>query len=513
MIKRFQAFCPACSTITNFYVTLDENGCLIGNQEPNPPLVIEELKPFCACGKAAVFAGHVAADPAVMYQPIFDRHQLLGDLPVYRIPEQNHEAFVSRMDKMNRRAKRLRMDPLVIKMVGEEFVTRRRRFNAFKVVEYTVRFVLVTVTGTLPRVNGWAMAATLQHSEGGNILRTVPGFETMLPLKYRTADTCCDHCHTSRKRTDTYVLQHENGSWRQVGRSCLADFIRTTNPSGLAEYAEMLADLDHEISGLEDEGEGEGFGGSGCFAHFPTLALLTQVACCVRLDGWCSRTEAKANYWDNKVATVDQALDFFDEKRVAKMSRNTIEKYTPAEEDMQRAVEAIAWAQNLPSDVSNDYLWNIRVVSNREHLSHRESGLAGSIISAYNRHLEKELANKYERENALNEHFGEIGKRTVYTLTVTGLREIDGHYGKTTIVKFRDVEGRIAVWFASGNPSFDAEIGGTYTVKATPKKHDVYKDWCQTVLSRIVLHVEKPKASRKRGKAVLETEDLIVEAA
>jgi hypothetical protein len=82
-----------------------------------------------------------------------------------------------------------------------------------------MRFVLVTVTSNLPRVNGWSMAATIQHEEGCNLLRAVPGFETTLPLKYRAADSLCDHCHADRRRKDTYILQHENAESGKVSNA------------------------------------------------------------------------------------------------------------------------------------------------------------------------------------------------------------------------------------------------------------------------------------------------------
>ena len=133
-----------------------------------------------------------------------------GD-PIYRVPEQNLEALTARIAKLNKRAAKLKMEPLVLSQIGEEFITRTKwievEFGPNKKVEYQIRIFLVTVTGKCPRVNGWAMAATIAHDEAGNILRTVPGFETTLPVIYRTAGTICDHCSTNRIRKDTYVLQ------------------------------------------------------------------------------------------------------------------------------------------------------------------------------------------------------------------------------------------------------------------------------------------------------------------
>ena len=313
--------------------------------------------------------------------------------PLYRVPEGNLEALTARVGKMNKRAAKLKMEPLVLTTIGEEFEERTRKegdIAGYRVVTYSVRFVIVTLTGTCPRVNGWAMAATIQHEDGGNILRTVPGFETCLPLVYRNCSTGCDHCRTDRRRNDTYVLHSEAGEWKQVGRNCLADFLRTSDASGIAEYAEMLASIDEEMGEFEEES----FGGSSGPEYFTAKRLLTQVACCVRADGWCSRTEAK-NSFVPKCATVDSAMALWDQKTWDKLSDADQVRLTPTEADEAKAAAAIAWAQDLPADVGNDYLWNIRVVSHREMLSYRDAGLAGSIIAAYNRFLEQETAKKY----------------------------------------------------------------------------------------------------------------------
>lgn len=439
---------------------------------------------------------------------------------VYRIPEPNLEPLRARIVKMNRRAVRLGMEPLVLAETGEDFDILAPRDNMFDEAElgYNAgkwakidrqpgesieaaqarylasplmrgvrvafslrRFVLCTVTGSLPRVNGWAMRATIQHEDGGNILRTVPGFDENLPQQYRTASTACEHCNQNRRRNDTYVLEHEDGTWKQVGRNCLADFIRSTNAGAWAEAAEMLASLRDDLGSYEEEPESWGGGGGGT-RFFSAAAILTQVACCVRNDGWCSRTEAR-NSFAAKQATVDHALIFFDSKALQYMSQRDKEKYEPKPADAEKAEAAIAWAQALASDVTNDYLWNIRVVSNREFITHREAGLAGSIVAAYTRHLEQELKRAYERQTTLDEHFGEVGKRDVFTLTVMGAKSLESDYGLTTLYTFRDPEGRAAKWFASGDGG-NLDIGSTYRVKASIKAHDVYQERKQTVLTR-----------------------------
>src|SRR5690348_15711769 len=99
--------------------------------------------------------------------------------PIYRVPEFNLDGLKARIEKLNKRAAKLQMDPLVLSEIGEEFETRTKKRDYEDEAEwvmnantpaktYTIRLVLVTLAGKCPRVNGWAMAATIQHEEGGN---------------------------------------------------------------------------------------------------------------------------------------------------------------------------------------------------------------------------------------------------------------------------------------------------------------------------------------------------------
>ena len=425
---------------------------------------------------------------------------------IYRIPESNLASMNAKVEKLNKRARRLGMAPIVVAEIGEEFVTRRKRIEdpfggPAQVEEITIRFVTLTVTGQTPRIDGWDFAATVQHEEGGNLLRTCPGFDTLLPLRYRQADTQCEHCAKDRRRNDTYVLFNaETGTWKQVGRSCLADFLRTTSPQAIAEWAEIIAALDSDISAYEDDFS-DGEGGGGRKLYFGVQRLLAQVRCIVRQDGWCSRGEAR-NSFIPKLATVDQALLWFNPKFVDQQREAVRDKYTPSAADDDDASAAIVWAQSLAADVANDYLWNIRVVAHKEYVDARAAGLAGSIISAHNRHLERELARKYESQNP-SEYFGTPEARETFRLTVVGKRETEGDYGLTTMVRFKQ-EGtnNTAIWWASGSPAFELELDQTYTLTARVKKHELYRgEHKQTVITRVTPFVEKVKKPRKRKTA------------
>jgi hypothetical protein len=410
---------------------------------------------------------------------------------IFRVPEGNMAKLGDKVDRMNRRAKRLGMEPLTLKEIGEEFADFEKKDHDGKKITYTVRYVLVTLTGKLPRINGWQFVATIQHDEEGNIIRTVPGVKLQLPLRYRTMGTGCDHCMTMRKRNDTYVLHSEEKGWMRVGRNCLADFLRCENAAGMAEYAELLADIEASMGDMEGGEEG------GCHTGpnwYRTLTYLAQVANVIRVDGWCSRTEARDSWDVRKTATADWALRLFDPNCWDRLDSETKERYTVKPEDEDKAAAALYWAQELAADVGNDYLWNVRVVSYRERVSYREAGIAASIVVAYNRAMEKETAARYERDNP-SQYFGTVGERSVYDVKVLSRKELIGEYGVTTLVVFRMADGNRAKWFASGEAE-DFPLDAEVKVKATVKGHEEYRGAKQTVLSRVAVYVEKAKKEK-----------------
>ena len=57
------------------------------------------------------------------------------------------------------------------------------------------------------------------------------------------------------------------------------------------------------------------------------------------------------------------------------------------------------------------------------------------------------------------------------------IKEIEGNYGVTTILKFVTAEGNACTWFASGSFTDEAWVIGTeYLLAGTVKRNDVYQD-------------------------------------
>ncbi|MBZ5497770.1 MAG: hypothetical protein LAP85_15310 [Acidobacteriia bacterium] len=411
----------------------------------------------------------------------------------YKIPEQNLEELRDRIEKLNRRCALIGMPHITLTLTGEEMVVEKkfvpRPFTEDEIlwggaggsmVEIVRRVFELEVEGETPKYEGWEFVAAIQHEEAGNILRTVPGFEGEIPQQYRTAQRWCDYCKIDRGWKDTYLVRHDDGSWKQVGRNCLKDFMGHANPHQLAEFAEILIDLgDLCTSAGDDDWMG------GCEPVARSWSIETWVAITVayiRTEGWVSRKEQDVKML---TATVGRVLDHVDPRYRGKRAE-------VINSDCAEAKAAIEWARNLPADLSSDYLWNLRVACSSDYVTARSAGIVCSLIVSYRRAMEREIERRKRFQSDKDSRFfGEVGKRAVYELTVTFTKEIDSNYGLMTLVKFRDQNGNVATWFASGRPSW-FEMGETHKVKATVKKHELYQGIQQTILTRVAEVKPKP---------------------
>ena len=74
------------------------------------------------------------------------------------------------------------------------------------------------------KVGDYDIIAELEHHTEGNIIRAInPKYS--VPTQYRTCKPYCEHCNKLRNRANTYLLIDANNNYKQVGKSCLKDFI------------------------------------------------------------------------------------------------------------------------------------------------------------------------------------------------------------------------------------------------------------------------------------------------
>lgn len=380
---------------------------------------------------------------------------------LFLLPEYNVPALDDKLAKLNKRADKLGVEPVGYTL--HHTVEKKTGDHTWTIFQY------VAVRGTTPKLAGWQFAATLEHDENGVIVRRLPALDAAVDLKaYRTADPSnCDQCHTCRRRVDTYVVLHEDGTLKQVGSSCLKDFLGGQSPERIASWLTMLADL------LDDLGnEGSEFYGGSAPDRENALTYLTHCATMIRHFGWVSRGNAY-NYGGS--ATADDASNNLFNMRGRKTDRQGAPLWIdPTNADAAVAQAAIDHVRSLSEgDLENDYVYNLFTSLKGESIATRQFGIAASAIKFHGKAIETKL--KAEKAAESN-YIGEVGqKKFSVAVTITKVVEISDNYsyngGTKPLYVMQDAEGNTVQWFASSYIE-GMEQGAEGTITGTIKAHD-----------------------------------------
>lgn len=460
-------------------------------------------------------------------------------IATYTVPEANLPALLDRIQKLNKRAAKLGFPAIEVTHQHAYFERQYAVDVNFgrEVTEYWLKdgepppafwsnphlkasktgrvreWFAVTVTGDSPRFNGWHFVATLEPValDGGaceNLLLTVPGAGNV-PSELRSRIGECDHCGHHRKRNQTFVVKHEDGTFKMIGRQCIRDFLGHASPHNYAAMAEWLVELEQLCSGAESEGWG--FGGGGRVDSFDLETFLGVTAAVVEDIGFVSRTvaaEQERTSTADYVAWILSPSHPLESEKNRRERKEALAKYVPNAEQLEFVANAVAWVRDMTDEQVNDnnYLSNLRVIVRMSHVTRKTTGFAASIISAYAREVGKRLERSRVR---LNEWFGEVKKRYDLVLTCEKVTANEGFYGTTGIHKLTDADGRTFTWFASESTEW-LRVGSTYEVRATVKKHDDYRGQKQTVLTRVSV-VEKETEEGQVDDAVKDADLAVAE--
>lgn len=342
--------------------------------------------------------------------------------------------------------------------IGSSFlVTEKTRRG----VEVVVEKVNVDVVGVTPHYNGWTFAATLQHlHEGGaceTVIRNVSIFEA--PESYRNAGPDCEHCNYKRRRNDTYLVVSDAGEWKQVGSTCVEDFLGGKGLDALARQADLISEAMGTVSGLgSDDVEG---GSTGYSIRYFVAACYAQI----EQDGrFVGRTRARE---EGGTSTADAVLN----------SLSGVDGVAMTEANFARASSAVEWVLGLQDEGLTEFLHNLRAVCRSGYVTFRLAGYAAAVCAAYDRHDREQAAARDSRST----HVGEIGAampacrvrvRSVKDMTAKG-------WGYLVTVIGADYCLRS---FFSKEP---LNVGECYTVAGTVRDHRSDNGIPVTALTRV----------------------------
>ena len=381
------------------------------------------------------------------------------------IPTCNLARLEAKIETLNRKAARYGTGPIALTVHAHEDAPRD-----------DVWYSWVEVEGAAPCIAGWEFVATLAHEEGGTMLRTVPTAELAdgeLRRFYDATPDHCDHCNTRRRRNDTYVVRNTStGELKQVGKSCLRDFLGGLSPARALAMAAYLRDAEDALS--------EDYSGGTPSEYVARIhEFLTFTAAAVRRFGYLSKSAAADDETSTASLVWSMLFPFSQAQRDAsdKFRRNLTEA------DSARAAEVLARARaHFAGDNLSEFEHNLRVIVAGETIRLRQAGYAAFLVSWLEREEGKaaEASRRAEAAQA-SRHFGTVKKRETFRLTVRKIVDWESMYGFTHLHLMADESGNVAVWKSS---SARLETGVTYDVKGTVKEHSDYNGTAQTVLTR-----------------------------
>lgn len=385
----------------------------------------------------------------------------------FYIPDSRFQEFAEKIDALNAKARRKKLDGKPVEWTVLDQSTRKDEGGNTSIVHHVLLF------GETPRINGWTLVSILEHTDEGTIIRNIPGLVQEGELeKYYDKAPLCDHCQTSRRRNDTYVLRSDDGKLKQVGSACLKDFTGHDSPQKIAAMAELLA-LADEVGRTCAEWDGE-FAGFRQQSLVPLEDYLAWVHQSIRKHGWISRGKARESY-DEIVATANDAL--YTMEYAYKNRHASVER--PDERDKEEVKKVLTWIRDMPKEESqtSDYIHNLWTSCHGYGVPYRQIGYAASIFVGYNTahgiSFEKE-------EKKVSEWKAQEGQKVEFQASVVRVNYSEGQFGTCAIYTLLEDDGTVWTWFSSKDV---LRKDHTYKISGKVKKLQVYRNEKQTVVS------------------------------
>jgi hypothetical protein len=305
----------------------------------------------------------------------------------------------------------------------------------------------VTLTGQAPRIDGWNLVCKVEHTEAGQLVKQPAGCNEDLSAWYECSGRTCDHCHTDRDRTVTFVLRNEaDGRIVRIGRSCLADFVRDVNAVKVINSA------------LWEDFVPQGDDGPRCYTY-STHMLVSVAVAVIRAD--------KGQYLGERTrGAVSFALSNPPEEKEAFEAWKEIQ---PTAEDRAVAATVIEWAKQQSG---SDYLHNLAVACSSVGIGATRNLLI-SAPHAYAR-AHNTAAQAASKAAPLVKILPKTGRYEV-TGVVKTLRTQESDYGTTEkmLLTIDVTEGTWNAWISVPAGLNDLEVGQTVTLTATVEPKEV----------------------------------------
>jgi hypothetical protein len=313
--------------------------------------------------------------------------------------------------------------------------------------------VRVRLDGEPPVLAGWTLVAIADRADSEPRYRSVPPHGQRV-LAGRVPAGRCEHCHVRRRRRRTFLVwQQSSGVVREVGSSCLRDFLGGYEPARMIRQAEAIA-LAHN---LLEEAERDGQDGADG-EPVPTSQLAAHAARAVRVHGWKSRAQARTR---GGRTTADDALQSLRER-----------PDDPTVHDCELARAALVWAREL-----------LPLGKELSEFERDASAAAGRLMlhTAGERGLVCALVAIFRRRSS--RHVGEVGDGLRTAVVVERIvADPSPRHGIVRRHDLVDAEGNRLAWWKTSPGTLPTDRA--VTLEGRVERHTTFGPTAVTVLSR-----------------------------
>lgn len=141
-----------------------------------------------------------------MFQVADDRYVIRVWEPLVQHLQEKFQSLIKRAERLAAKAEGQPIKPPAIEILHEEILDIN--VNRQGDVRELRKRMYLEITAPVVKLADWEFAGTIEHAPVGNIMRMAG--DRQAPDEFRTRDAVCDHCHTERRRTDTYLVYNAN---------------------------------------------------------------------------------------------------------------------------------------------------------------------------------------------------------------------------------------------------------------------------------------------------------------
>lgn len=381
------------------------------------------------------------------------------DFEVY-VPEHRRDRLDQKLSQLARRASKLETPPIVFEWLNTPPVWRNMVVQHKDMVDETIpiRCYALRVSGQAPVLSGYRFLARLEHLGSGNLVYGISSGG--IDPKWRTCEPECSHCCTDRSRKETYLLEDtESGNVRQIGSTCLKDFLGHPDPIVVAQIAALLTEFEkEEVYGGEELGVFD----PEMSGHTPRHILAVSNAV-IRQEGKFVSVSSASRMETTTSDLVKSVL----------YSRSS-SKIDVISSDYALADKILSWLDECED--TSAYLGNLQIIARERMLGAEHVATLCSAPYAFSRALSAPKAQ--ER----TQYVGQPGEKAEALVTYKGKASFGSKFGTQHLCFFETQAARL-VWKTSNVP-LGLVPNESYTMIATVKEHGNYKGEPQTVITK-----------------------------